>query len=79
MFFAFRDRPSIVAEIHLRARPGMEVTFAAEIQRFIAYVKSSAKVTPTGDILMPGEIEERTKAQRSRKTSSTRRAAKRSR
>jgi uncharacterized oxidoreductase len=43
-----------------------DADFAAEIQRFIAYVKSSAKVTPTGDILMPGEIEERTKAQRSR-------------
>jgi uncharacterized oxidoreductase len=43
-----------------------DADFAAEIQRFIAYVKSSAKVTPNGDILMPGEIEERTKAQRSR-------------
>lgn len=43
-----------------------DADFAAEIQRFIAYVRSSAKVTPTGDILMPGEIEERTKAQRSR-------------
>jgi hydroxycarboxylate dehydrogenase B len=40
--------------------------FSAEIERFITWVKSSAKVTPTGDILMPGEIEERTKAQRSR-------------
>jgi uncharacterized oxidoreductase len=43
-----------------------DADFGAEIQRFIAYVRSSAKVTPTGDILMPGEIEERTKAQRSR-------------
>src|SRR5262249_21186627 len=40
--------------------------FAAEIQRFIAWVKSSPKVTPGGDILMPGDIEERTKAQRTR-------------
>ncbi len=40
--------------------------FAAEIQRFIAWVKSSEKTTPEGDILMPGEIEERTKAQRLR-------------
>ncbi len=39
---------------------------AAEIKRFIAYVKSSAKVKPGGDILMPGEIEERTKVQRLR-------------
>ena len=40
--------------------------FAAEIERFITWVKSSARTTPSGDILMPGEIEERTKAQRSR-------------
>jgi hydroxycarboxylate dehydrogenase B len=39
--------------------------FAAEIQRFIAWVKSSAK-TGSADILMPGEIEERTKAERLR-------------
>ncbi|MSQ95265.1 MAG: malate/lactate/ureidoglycolate dehydrogenase [Gemmataceae bacterium] len=40
--------------------------FATEIERFITWVKSSAKVTPGGDILLPGEIEERTKAQRTR-------------
>jgi uncharacterized oxidoreductase len=40
--------------------------FAAEIERFIAWVKSSEKATPDGDILMPGEIEERTKAKRLR-------------
>ena len=40
--------------------------FAAEVQRFIDWVKSSAKTTPDSDILMPGEIEERTKAQRLR-------------
>jgi uncharacterized oxidoreductase len=38
--------------------------YNAELERFIAWVKSSAKVTPGGDILMPGEIEERTKAKR---------------
>ena len=43
-----------------------DATFAAEIQRFITWVKSSAKVSPDGDIQMPGEIEERTKAQRTR-------------
>lgn len=42
-----------------------EPDFAAEITRFIAWVKSSPK-TPGGDILMPGEIEERTRAQRLR-------------
>jgi uncharacterized oxidoreductase len=43
-----------------------EIAFAAEIERFIAWVKSSAKSTPDGEILMPGEIEERTKARRLR-------------
>jgi hydroxycarboxylate dehydrogenase B len=43
-----------------------EDTFGIEIERFVAWVKSSAKVTPNGEILMPGEIEERTKAQRLR-------------
>jgi hydroxycarboxylate dehydrogenase B len=43
-----------------------ETAFAAELQRFIAWVKSSATTTPDGVILMPGEIEERTKAQRLR-------------
>ncbi len=40
--------------------------FAAEIERFVAWVKSSEKASPDGDILMPGEIEERTKARRLR-------------
>jgi uncharacterized oxidoreductase len=43
-----------------------DAAFAAEIQRFVAWVKSSATATPGGEILMPGEIEERTKAQRQR-------------
>jgi len=43
-----------------------DATFTAEIQRFVAWVKSSAKVEPNGDILMPGEIEERTRAKRMR-------------
>jgi uncharacterized oxidoreductase len=41
-----------------------DTAFAAEVNRFIAWVKSSAKTTPDGDILMPGEIEERAKARR---------------
>jgi uncharacterized oxidoreductase len=40
--------------------------FGAEIQRFTAWVKSSAKAALNGEILMPGEIEERTRAQRLR-------------
>ena len=44
MFFAFRDRPSVAAEIHLRARPGTEVTFAAEIQRAVREIDASLPV-----------------------------------
>ena len=40
--------------------------FAAELRRFIAWVKSSERVSKDGEILMPGEIEERTKAKRLR-------------
>jgi uncharacterized oxidoreductase len=40
--------------------------FTAEVNRFIAWVRSSEKATEGGEILMPGEIEERTKAKRSR-------------
>jgi uncharacterized oxidoreductase len=43
-----------------------DAAFAAELNRFISWVKSSQKATPQGEILMPGEIEERTKAQRLR-------------
>ena len=43
-----------------------DAAFGAEVYRFVAWVKSSAKASPDGDILMPGEIEERTKAQRQR-------------
>ncbi len=41
-----------------------EAEFSEEITRFIDWVKSSARTTPNGDILMPGEIEERTKQRR---------------
>lgn len=43
-----------------------DADFQAELARFIAWVKSSEKVSPEGDILMPGEIEECTKARRLR-------------
>jgi len=45
-----------------RIQPGDD--FAAEIRRYIEFVKSSRTVTPGGEILMPGEIEERTRAAR---------------
>jgi uncharacterized oxidoreductase len=41
-----------------------EEAFAAEVERFIAYIKSSARVSPETEILMPGELEERTRVQR---------------
>ena len=44
MFFAFRDRPSIVAEVHLRASTGAEVTFASEIQRAVRELDPSLPV-----------------------------------
>jgi uncharacterized oxidoreductase len=40
--------------------------FAADVKRFVAWVKSSRPVPGGGDILMPGEIESRTRAQRLR-------------
>jgi len=43
-----------------------EDEFAREAKRFIAYVKTSEKVSADGDILMPGEPEERSKARRMR-------------
>jgi uncharacterized oxidoreductase len=40
--------------------------FAAEVRRFIEWVKSSERVRADNEILMPGEIEERNKAARLR-------------
>jgi uncharacterized oxidoreductase len=40
--------------------------FAADVREFVAWVKSSEKITPDGQILMPGEIEQQTKAKRQR-------------
>jgi hydroxycarboxylate dehydrogenase B len=40
--------------------------FTAEIDQFIAHVKSSKTVTPDGEILMPGEPEARTRVKRVR-------------
>jgi uncharacterized oxidoreductase len=41
-----------------------EEDFSAEVNRFIAFVKSSAKASPESEILMPGEPEEKTRARR---------------
>jgi uncharacterized oxidoreductase len=40
--------------------------FSNEVSRFIAYIKSSAKVSPDAEILMPGEVEEQNRARRSK-------------
>ncbi len=43
-----------------------DAAFQADIARFIAWVKSSEKADPNGEILIPGDIEDRTKTQRER-------------
>jgi uncharacterized oxidoreductase len=43
-----------------------EEEFYQEARRFIAYVKSSKKASPDAEILMPGELEEKTRQQRVR-------------
>jgi uncharacterized oxidoreductase len=43
-----------------------EQAFADEVNRFIDYAKSSPKVSVDGEILMPGEIEERNRVRRKR-------------
>jgi uncharacterized oxidoreductase len=43
-----------------------EQDFAAEVNRFIDYVRSSKKTSPQSEILMPGEIEERNRDRRRR-------------
>jgi hydroxycarboxylate dehydrogenase B len=40
--------------------------FSAEIERFTAWVKSSATAAPGGEVLVPGEVEARTRARRLR-------------
>jgi uncharacterized oxidoreductase len=41
-----------------------QAEFVAEVHRFVAYVKSAQRAYPDVEILMPGDVEERTKAQR---------------
>lgn len=40
--------------------------FSADVTRYIAYVKSSKPVNPDGEVLIPGEVEARTRAERLR-------------
>jgi uncharacterized oxidoreductase len=43
-----------------------DAAFAEEVDRFVAWVKSSEKARADGEILMPGEIEDNTRARRLR-------------
>ena len=43
-----------------------EEAFNAEITRMAAWVKASPPVSPGGDVLLPGEIERRTRFERER-------------
>ena len=45
-------------------RFGEGSAFSAEVRRFVEWVKSSRKAQPNGEILMPGDLEEKTKARR---------------
>ena len=38
--------------------------FSGEISRYVDFVKSAKKVSPDAEILVPGEIEKRTRARR---------------
>ncbi|MGE0606894.1 MAG: malate/lactate/ureidoglycolate dehydrogenase [Pirellulales bacterium] len=38
--------------------------FSSEVKRFVEWVKSSRRIAADGEILLPGEIEQRTRAQR---------------
>ena len=46
------------------ARFPTDVGFASEVRRFVDFVKSSRKASPDTEILLPGQIEERTRRQR---------------
>jgi uncharacterized oxidoreductase len=48
------------------SRFASDADFQADLARFIAWVKSSEKAAPGTEILIPGEIEERTRQQRQR-------------
>ncbi len=44
--------------------PDVAHGFAAEVQRYIAFFKSARPATPDGEVLVPGEIERRRRAER---------------
>jgi uncharacterized oxidoreductase len=43
---------------------GVQDCFLEEAKRFVDFVKSSEKVSPTAEILVPGDVERRTRAER---------------
>jgi uncharacterized oxidoreductase len=46
------------------ARIDPEEMFPKEVQRYVGFVKEGRSATPGGEILLPGEPEQRTRAQR---------------
>ena len=43
---------------------GVQDQFLQEVKCFVDFVKSSEKVSPTAEILVPGDVERRTRAER---------------
>lgn len=61
---AWRVSNSMLSIVIDRSFFGSEEAFFDEVERYIAFVKSSRKSTPDGEIFMPGEIEAQTRAER---------------
>ena len=61
---AWRVSNNMLSIVMDRSYFGSEEAFFEEVDRYVAFVKSSRKSTPNGDILMPGEAEARTRARR---------------
>jgi uncharacterized oxidoreductase len=55
---------SMLSIIIDRSAFGSAESYFPEVARFIEFVKSSRTTTPDGEILMPGEIEQRTRSHR---------------
>jgi putative ABC transport system permease protein len=44
VYFSFRDRPAGAGEIHLRARPGVEITLASDVRRVVREIDAALPV-----------------------------------
>ncbi len=61
---AWRVANGMLSIIIDRSFFGSAADFFPEVERYVAFVKSSRTVNENGEILMPGELEQRTKARR---------------